>query len=210
MAHCNLKCYFCDTDFAQPDATLTDSDAWKNMIHRLKKSNDIIVITGGEPMRQNLIPMIAWLRETYGSGQIVQIETAGTLWIEGIEDLWPCFVVSPKTKNVVDKLESYYTRIHDQMEGNGLGWMAPYLLSYKYIVGEDTQLDVDGLPMSSTQVQGKIHQLAKPPQSCEVYIQPRDDGNEDRNHMNLKRCVEVCMQHGYRLSIQMHKLANLP
>ncbi len=90
LGGCNLACHFCDTDFEgyaeQP---------LENIVARVKvlagELCKLIVITGGEPLRQNIAPLCeALLIE----GFKVQIETNGTLYVplpEGVD-----IVCSPK------------------------------------------------------------------------------------------------------------------
>jgi len=90
LGGCNLACTFCDTEFesyrpmALPDILTTVSDLG-GRTHRL------VVITGGEPLRQPIGPLCAALLE---KGFRVQIETNGTLWRalpEGVD-----IICSPK------------------------------------------------------------------------------------------------------------------
>jgi len=80
LGGCNLACNFCDTEF----------DSYKNLslrkvLERTKKlseknnrrTHNLIVITGGEPLRQNIIPLCEKL---LGENFQVQIETNGTLF----------------------------------------------------------------------------------------------------------------------------------
>lgn len=80
LGGCNLACKFCDTEF----------DSYQNLslekiileIKKLsennhKRTHNLIVITGGEPLRQNIIPLC---EELLKDGFVVQIETNGTLF----------------------------------------------------------------------------------------------------------------------------------
>lgn len=80
LGGCNLACTFCDTEF----------DSYKNLslekvLEKVKKlshkngklTHNLVVITGGEPFRQNLIPLCKRLLK---DGFKVQIETNGTLF----------------------------------------------------------------------------------------------------------------------------------
>ena len=97
LGGCNLACDFCDTEFENaPRMRLADilskvnnlSEGWRKLV----------VITGGEPLRQPIAPLCAALLE---QGFKVQIETNGTLWREMPEKVE--IVCSPKAG-----IEGYY------------------------------------------------------------------------------------------------------
>jgi len=81
LGGCNLACPFCDTEF----------DSYQNLaleevileVTKLSegddgiKTHDLVVITGGEPLRQNIIPLCEILLKNSFK---VQIETNGTLF----------------------------------------------------------------------------------------------------------------------------------
>ena len=87
LAKCNLKCNFCDTEF-EDYQTLDVNDITK------KVKNKLVIITGGEPMRQNIIPLCQKLLE---KNHLVQIETNGTLFLDLPDDVEIC--CSPKISN---------------------------------------------------------------------------------------------------------------
>ncbi|RTK92109.1 MAG: 7-carboxy-7-deazaguanine synthase QueE [Rickettsiales bacterium] len=81
LGGCNLACSFCDTDFED-----YEEQSLKNILDQLEKlcRNDqgvrvinLIVITGGEPFRQEIEPMCSALLAMKFN---VQIETNGTLY----------------------------------------------------------------------------------------------------------------------------------
>ena len=43
-----------------------------------------------------------------------------------------------------------------------------------------------------------------------IYIQPRDDGEPQANRANTVRALGVALDHGYRVSLQTHKILGLP
>lgn len=95
LAGCNLACKFCDTEFdytkqiALPDII--------NEIVRLSKNScgeiirKLVVITGGEPMRQ---PIEALCLELISQSYQVQIETNGTIYRDLAEEV--SIICSPK------------------------------------------------------------------------------------------------------------------
>ena len=95
MSGCNLSCYFCDTEFdAYQDLSL------KEILSKISELSEgffteklpLIVITGGEPLRQNISPLCKkLLRLQYK----IQLETNGTLFAPNLpEDI--TIVCSPK------------------------------------------------------------------------------------------------------------------
>lgn len=108
LGGCNLACNFCDTEFesfAQRD--LYDivervDDLSKNS--RGDRSVFLIVITGGEPLRQPIKPMCEMLIDL---GYKIQIETNGTLYQELPNDVE--IVCSPKVSH------GKYHQINEQL-----------------------------------------------------------------------------------------------
>ncbi len=185
---CHLKCHFCDTDFeSDPRATdiRTLADACRD--------TDLIVLTGGEPMRQHITPLVKLL---LARSHHVQVETAGSFWWQTLSNASTFleFVVSPKTSHV-----------HDEIANRAIAW--------KYIVSAHDERGLDGLPIADTQGTGVARALAQPPANfprCNVYLQPMDEADEHLNEANAKLCVQLAQEYGYRVSIQQHKVLGLP
>jgi len=185
---CNIKCWWCDTDF--------ESSTWHPSLPELiatideqrPEHCDLIVLTGGEPFRQNIQPLVERL---LARGLRVQIETNGTLWIPLPTHDRLTIVCSPKTK-----------RLHDEV--------VPRIDAYKYVLAAD-EIDPDqGLPTLSTQKRGRTERLFRAPSAARVFVMPRDDGDPVANRANRQACTQTAMRHGYRLCLQLHKLLDLP
>ena len=200
LAGCNLRCFFCDTDFSGGE-TLHFVDVRDRLLDMQKKYGcSTVVITGGEPLLQG-IGFLTRLMPDWS----FQVETAGTVAPPGFipEDFFnTVFVCSPKTPVV-----------HPFIRGQKVFW--------KYIIRHGETSEDDGLPTGSTQFKGKATTVARPspgtPRSA-IYVQPCDEGHgEDgepaaagASYMNTQATKEVAMQFGYRISLQIHKLLALP
>jgi len=187
LGGCNLKCYWCDTDF--------ESSAWRPSLDELERcidaamppGVDLVVLTGGEPFRQNIRPLI---ERQLARGRRVQIETNGTLWLDLPADPALSIVCSPKTKN-----------LH--------AGLVPRVTAYKYVLADGEIDSADGLPLASTQARTLATRIFRPPADAMIYVMPRDDGDEPADRRNRAACRDVALRHGYRLSLQLHKILDL-
>ncbi len=69
----------------------------------------------------------------------------------------------------------------------------------------------DGLPVYALDnILGKLR-AARPPVNYTgtIYLQPMDEQNLQLNEDHLQACVQSCMQHGYRLQLQIHKILSM-
>lgn len=183
MAGCNLQCPLCDTDYTSNRKMMKPSE----VLSQCKR--ELVVITGGEPFRQDLSALIELLLLNVA---LVQIETNGTLYPEPdfLEDVW--VVCSPKTP-----------KIHE-------GILAK-IDSYKYVLKANEVDLVDGLPLRSLDYPA-AGTPARPPKDFagDIFVQPLDQQNEELNEANTQAAVRSCLEHGYRLCLQMHKIVGLP
>ncbi len=79
LGGCNLACGFCDTEFESFKPTTLDEIIKQATSLSINMLNPLAVITGGEPLRQNIAPLC---KSLISSGFEVQIETNGTLFQE--------------------------------------------------------------------------------------------------------------------------------
>lgn len=180
LAGCNLTCSFCDTDFTTDAKLLSEEHIVGEVSAMDQGSVDLVVVTGGEPFMQDISLLVKLLTNACFT---VQIETNGTYPIP--DEIWELadIVCSPKEGCVVhpDNIEK--------------------MLVWKYVVGADTEVGDDGLPVKCSR--------GLPENDCFLYLQPRDDHEEEKNRANNQRAVDLCIQHNYRLSMQMHKFLNI-
>lgn len=210
LAGCNLRCTFCDTDFesAMNDAPWTVAQVLERVGEELDRvCTRLVVLTGGEPLRQNVLPLLQGL---IGAGFHVQIETSGsvcdTALVPLFEDVVPehlSIVCSPKTPRINPVIERYCTH-------------------FKYITNTEDISTIDGLPTMTTQREGTGRIYRPTNDKATIWLQPmmvyhhshvrEVDGSVDREctDANTRACVQVAMQYNYRVSVQLHKLLNLP
>ena len=186
LSGCNLRCTWCDTDF--------ESSQWQPSLHELLDEIDtlrpdhcqLVVITGGEPLRQNIAPLVEALLQRRLK---VQIETNGTLWIDLPEVADLILVCSPKTAYL-------HPRILERAQ------------VFKYVIQAECFNEADGLPSLSTQSEAPLScEIRRPPKGAQVYVMPLDSASPQANEANVRACVEIAKKFGYKLTLQSHKLA---
>lgn len=195
LAGCNLQCPFCDTDYTTGRQKMTPDDLIETIRSKVPKSNPytpILVITGGEPFRQNLIPFLK-LADT--ARFTVQIETNGTVFPSEVQfhhlRCRPHIVCSPKTPKLHSSLKQY-------------------IRSLKYIVSvREGYNEKTGIPKASLGMHGDPCPPWPTIPACEVYIQPCDQGDKELNHQNAVLAASICLQFGYTFCYQLHKLVGL-
>lgn len=191
LAGCDLACRLCDTDYTSNRKLMSIGNITSEVLTLMNCWFErLVVITGGEPFRQNLVP----LTNILNSNAIkVQIETNGTLSNKHFP-FWKSnaiVVCSPKTGKVHRDIARY--------------------CYYKYILDAEHIDPRDGLPTNSM---GDDCPIARPPREAlvhynKVYVQPLDVQDEMKNKTNLQAAIDSCMKFGYRLSLQQHKLLGL-
>ncbi len=188
---CNLQCPLCDTEYVSDVVPTHPNEVFKRVVAASPRSGSLIVLTGGEPLRQNVLPFVT---TAIMAGHPVQIETNGTMPTEPVRDVLPYWtdrltiVCSPKVP-----------KVHPDCKPN----------CWKYVVRHGEVDPTDGLP---TSVLGYQRPPARPKDMlrANIFVQPVDEMNEDRNKLNLQMAVNICMKYGYRLCLQTHKIIGLP
>jgi 7-carboxy-7-deazaguanine synthase len=182
LGGCNLACNFCDTNFE--DFNTLDTSDLLAQVRQLAANEQgvrvrkLVVITGGEPLRQNIAPLCEAL---LADGFKVQIETNGTLYRplpEGVD-----IVCSPKNTG------KGYFPVRDDLLGR--------INAFKFIISKhDPQYD-------------HVAEIGQSRYAAPVYVQPMDEYDETRNAGNLAHALMLATRHGYRLSLQTHKMLGI-
>jgi len=186
LAGCNLNCQMCDTEYTQGRKPMTRWRLITAIGTLLPKPKGLVVITGGEPFRQNIVPLCNTLNRL---GHTVQIETNGTLPVFSSLDDAVIIVCSPKTPKIHRSVQA---RCRD----------------YKYVIEAGNVDEKDGLPITVLGL--GTHAVARPGPEDVVYITPLDTGDEKENKRHTQQAIKSCMAHGYTLNVQLHKVIGVP
>lgn len=196
LAGCNLQCPGCDTDYTKGRQLLTVYQLVEEI--REHSYDGLVVITGGEPFRQDLSLLFQSL---LALGYYVQVETNGTVkpsraaYNQSIDDRHGVYLVcSPKTGKL----------------NPAMSWTA---CAFKYVMNCNDVDPDDGLP---TSVLGNGIRVARPPEGWTrpIYLQPLDEGCvcnacQELNRDHTQACIDSCMKHGYTLQLQIHKIIRM-
>ena len=196
---CNLQCPGCDTDYTSAREHLSANELNRRVL-KFRRDRDLarysepplVVITGGEPLRQNIGPFVTLLAD---EGYRVQIETNGSYGLMeqvGLMAL-PTIVCSPKTPKISKEL-------------------LPHITAYKYVVSATSVNLADGLPYTVLGLGSKRRPVARPHLGsfARVYLQPEDENDPVKNAANLEVAVASCRRFGYTLCLQLHKQLGMP
>ncbi len=191
---CNLQCPFCDTEYTSKREDCHPMHLAREIIAQnpIPIGRPLVVITGGEPFRQNLKYLLDFLLDKFR----VQIETNGVL-DPGSDFQWDhenlTVVCSPKTgkihPNVAGRVDAY-----------------KYVLSYDGVYGDGLPVAALGHPL------GKHPCVARPPDdwSGPIYLNPMDALDPKVNRMNLQAVTQSVLAHQrYIMGVQMHKMVGL-
>jgi organic radical activating enzyme len=200
LAGCNLACTYCDTDFETDPITLPPEEILR-LVDEHDIKSDLVVITGGEPLRQELAPLLDLF---VNHGYRIQIETAGT-------------VCSVATAGMIRRHAPKITLVCSPKTNQINGFVAALCHDYKYIIREGETDPVDGLPNMSSQLAGVPSKIYRPTKKEEttIWLQPCEEygpGNQPdivRTTRNHTQAALIAMEHGYRVSLQIHKILGL-
>lgn len=186
---CNLRCPGCDTEYTATRHNMTPAELVNSVSAKDWPVGSLIVLTGGEPFRQNVFPAIYAL---ITAGWHVQVETNGVLAPPGIEQLDHftkfSIVCSPKTSAISPMIASR-------------------AIAFKYVLRAGEIAD-DGLPTIALGHAASPF-VARPRPNAKVYVQPMDEQDNLLNLANTRAAIDSAMVHGHTLQIQIHKVIGL-
>lgn len=205
-------CSFCDTDFR-----FSKGVVWKisDLLSRLREGptvnegtlSRLVVVTGGEPLLQkNLVHLIRKAPRTIA----FQIETNGTMMLDGLPNWWPVVyvVVSPKVPELPG-VETKYARLPKAVEKR-----ADCL---KFIISANPESPYYDVPYWAHEFSGLVF-LSPIAEYLHGEVSPNDKppsiwrpGRIDMSATgaNHRRAAKLAMQYGFRLSLQQHLFAEI-
>lgn len=188
LSGCNLQCPWCDTEYTGEKVETLTPVFVLSKVRELAWSIEpikLVVITGGEPFRQDFSKLVMLL---HSAGYTIQIETNGTIAQEVFPYHLTTIVCSPKTGHIDKRL-------------------IPYIRHYKYVAEYDKICLEDGLPIEV--LGNKVRKfVARPPKNIPhtIYLQPMDSQDKKENERNLQAVVAACQTYGHTLCLQIHKI----
>lgn len=194
LAGCNILCPHCDTDYTSVRRVMEVQDIVAAVRERAGNAH-LVVITGGEPFRQNLsrlaesLILYDFLVQVESNGiQAPAVPVSHYIWNS------PSFQVVISPKGPIDSV--YFSKA----------------CAWKYVLSETNVAD-DGLPVYAL---GRRVKLDRPPEldilvkKGMIWLQPEDAYDSNTNSKNLQAVLASCLRFGYRVSLQTHKILELP
>mgnify|MGYP003365257189 CR=1 FL=1 len=191
LSGCNLQCPGCDTEYTQGSTRLEYEHILaiiRNRLTETESNANLIVISGGEPFRQDIAPFVDFLIENDFD---VQIETNGSMAIPHQLSSLATVVCSPKT-----------AKLHPT---------ALYRANcFKYVLKAGSVREEDGLPIQALDHRATPF-IARPPKGFKgkIYLQPMDEQDECKNLFNINAVLASAMKYNYTVQLQIHKLLNV-
>ncbi|MDZ5760982.1 7-carboxy-7-deazaguanine synthase QueE [Lyticum sinuosum] len=218
LSGCNLSCDFCDTEFE--DYELIEileiyelikkkfSD-WYNKFDLSEKLDEkynlnnlpkLIVITGGEPFRQNIGPLCELLLKYQ---HIVQIESNGTLYYDIPKNTE--IVCSPKINS------GCYWPINSKLVNNIIAFKFLICSKKNYIEIKEKANQLNQIYYySDLKILKKgLEIYKKQVPNSKIYFQPIDENNSLKNKENINATIKAVTEFNGILSLQIHKLLEI-
>lgn len=189
LGACNLHCTWCDTPYTwdwqryNPRQELRQLPLEALVEHLKSMGVNMVVVSGGEPLLQDLGPLIVACRR---HGWRVEVETNGTLIPQDKDNLPDQFNVSPKLSHAGDLA-------HRRIVPEALQWLnASQRAIFKFVVQEVSHLE-------EVQALVAAHGLAP------VYIMPEGITAEAVCRISTMLAEEV-IRRGWNLTTRLHVL----
>lgn len=183
FAGCNLKCSYCDTEYAQEESNGNEKSIEDIFSIVTELNNKNITITGGEPLLQS--DMLTLVKRLAEEGYFVNIETNGALDIKPYQLDNVMITVDYKTTSSLMK---------DKMRLNNF-----------YVLREQ---DVLKFVIETKQDMEDVKEILKKPIRAYVYLSPVYNKIEPKNLVDL---LKELKEEGFdtsktKVQVQLHKI----
>jgi 7-carboxy-7-deazaguanine synthase len=204
LAGCNLQCPACDTDYTSQRRLMGPYEILAEVNQLYRKDHwrmGLVVVTGGEPFRQELSGLFDAL---CSNAYYVQVESNGTLEPTDNPNIAARWSYRPSVNLSIEDRHGVYVVISPKT-GKVHQRSFEVACAIKYVARYGAIDPKDGLPTSALDMP---HAPARPPEDWDgmVYLQPMDSGNVIDNDLNDSAVVDSCLKHGHTLQLQIHKL----
>lgn len=205
VSGCNLRCVWCDTPLSSwtPEG---ETVALDELVRWCSEGPRHVVLTGGEPMLFS--PAAELTRRLRAAGHHVTIETAGTVWCEGLEaDL---LSISPKLAHSTpwaraQEIGKPQLAVMHEAARLDVAVLRRLLSSFawqlKFVVRTATP---ELLATDLEQIEALLGELAVAPENRErVLLMP--EGTDDASlRAGYLAALDSCKDRGFRLGLRLH------
>lgn len=208
LAGCNLQCPGCDTEYTEGRVRMEYLDILRTIEAKKRQTNShtmLIVISGGEPFRQDLNKFLEIL---YEAGYKVQIETNGTMAVPSI--LLNSMRQLPDGSRVANSVNHNTTIVCSPKASKIHPSIAQRADCFKYVMRAGNMRDEDGLPLQALEHRATPF-IARPPLGFKgkIYLQPMDEQDDEINRRNTQAVLASAMNNNYIVQLQIHKLLDV-
>lgn len=183
LGGCNLACDFCDTEFESfTKQSLSQVLTTINTYSGKDTGNTHhnLVVVTGGEPFRQPITLLC--EELLARGYQVQIETNGTLYRETPSQV--SIICSPKNTG-----RGYYPLRDDLLKRT---------TALKFILSKSHPL------------YQQVGDVGQHHYNTPIYVQPMDEKDTFKNRENQQYALALAQHHGYRLSLQLHKIMDIP
>jgi 7-carboxy-7-deazaguanine synthase len=201
VSGCNLRCVWCDTPYASWNPEGPEMTVAEIVDRVIAHGASHTVLTGGEPMMFK--EMTTLISELKSRGQHITVETAGTLWLDGLPpgaiDLAS---ISPKLANSVphQREAGRFAQTHEKNRIN-LDILKTFAQGGGGVIKESQWKFVISSPADLPEIESLAAQIPIPKQDILLMPEGTDAATITQRSLTL---ADLCLQKNYRLSPRLH------
>jgi 7-carboxy-7-deazaguanine synthase len=205
VSGCNLRCVWCDTPLTSwtPEGEAFELD---ELVRWCSEGPRHVVVTGGEPMLFS--PTAELTRRLRAAGHHVTIETAGSVWCEGLEadllSISPKLAHSTPWARAAELGKPKLATMHEAARLDGAvlqRLLSSFAWQLKFVVRTSTP---ELLAEDLAQIEALLAALTLEGEARErVLLMP--EGTDDATlRAGYLAALSSCREHGFRLGLRLH------